>query len=657
MKPLPTIKGTALAFALLALAFDGSAATLGRMQGAALIGRPLNLSVPVQLGEGEDLAQPCLEADVFHADNRQDPSRVRVTLEPAAEPHSAVVRIVSSVPVDEPLVTVYLRAGCSQKSTRRYVLLADIVSDVVAPPVVAATSRAAPLLPQSGAALPAAPVAAGTAGSEAVAASARRTVAAKPAAPAVQASEAVKAAPRATATPARADKPTKGVKGAKVRAAGAPTRSRLKVDMLDLSQERDPTLKASSELLSVPTADLQRRADAAALWRALNASPEDILRDAARVQAMDADISVLKTITERNQAGLQELSTRLRQAESERYANWLVYLLAALLLFSVAALAWLWRRHESSRREEWWRGSELGAAGTPSGQPEAPDTARSTVTSQRATLPPALTAVDIDLGQVPAAAASRAPAVTARPGSAKQAATTARASTPLPAPAAVGRASASLPLSTGGHLRDVDTQELVDIRHQAEFFMSLGQHDQAIEILEHRLAESGESSPLVFLDLLGILHTLGRKSEYEVVRSEFNRLFTGRMSGFTAFSDEGKTLDAYPDVARRICALWPSARVLEFMEDCIFRNPGDESGLSFDMAAYRELLLLHGVAKRIVRGTEDNVESKSAVLMRSPFKSGTFPMPVAESRRGTGDQPPKRPADGAFMHFDLPEPP
>ena len=142
-----------------------------------------------------------------------------------------------------------------------------------------------------------------------------------------------------------------------------------------------------------------------------------------------------------------------------------------------------------------------------------------------------------------------------------------------------------------------------------------------------------------------------------MVRSEFNRLFTGRMSGFTAFSDEGKTLDAYPDVARRICALWPSARVLEFMEDCIFRNPGDESGLSFDMAAYRELLLLHGVAKRIVRGTGDNVESKSAGLMRSPFKSSTFPMPVTESRRGTGDQPPKPPADGAFMHFDLPEPP
>ncbi|MEN9398524.1 MAG: hypothetical protein RLZ81_3054, partial [Pseudomonadota bacterium] len=257
MKPLLTIKETVLAFALLALAFDGSAATLGRMQGAALIGRPLNLSVPVQLGDGEDLAQPCLEADVFHADNRQDPSRVRVTLEPTAEPHGAVVRIVSSVPVDEPLVTVYLRAGCSQKSTRRYVLLADIVSDVVAPPVVGATGRAAPSPLQSGITAQTAPVAAGIAGSAAAAPPARRTAAPKPvapAAPAALASEAVKAAPRAAAVSARADKPAKLTK---TQIARAPARSRLKVDMLDLSQERDPTLKASSELLSVPTADLQ----------------------------------------------------------------------------------------------------------------------------------------------------------------------------------------------------------------------------------------------------------------------------------------------------------------------------------------------------------------------------------------------------------------
>lgn len=186
--------------------------------------------------------------------------------------------------------------------------------------------------------------------------------------------------------------------------------------------------------------------------------------------------------------------------------------------------------------------------------------------------------------------------------------------------------------------------------------MSLGQHEQAIEILEHRLEESGESSPLVFLDLLGIFHTLGRKTEFEAVRSDFNRLFSGHMPAFTEFSEEGQTLDGYAEVVRRIAALWPSARVLEFIEDCIFRNPGDESGQRFDMAAYRELLMLHGVAKRIVRVSVDGVESKSAGLMRSPFKTGTVPMPIAQSRRGLANQSADKGDDGAMMHFNLPEP-
>ncbi|MDP2370388.1 FimV family protein [Rhodoferax sp.] len=615
-----------LGIGLLAFALASGAATLGRMQGAALIGRPLDLSVQVQLGDAEDAASPCLEAEVFHADNRQDPSRIRVTLEPAAQPQSGLVRIVSSVPVDEPLVTVYLRAGCSQKSSRRYVLLADVVSDVIAPPAAASANRVAPT-----------PLVRGVTGP--VAEVAKRPSVAKP--------------------EVRAEQPSKD---AQARIAKARAKSRLKLDMLDLTQERDPTLKASSELLSVPTDSDQRRAEAAALWRALNASPEDILRDGARVQAMDADISALKTITTRNQIGLKDLSERLRQSESERFANWLVYLLGALLLLSVLALAWLWRLRQLAQHQDWWRGSELGASASVSGMPEAADTSRPTVVSQRATLAPALTEVDIDLGAPPARPVAPAPVA------AVKTVTKARAQIGPAAPTASSAAS-GFGVSTGMHLRDVDTLELVDIRHQAEFFMSLGQHEQAIEVLQHRLEESGESSPLVFLDLLGILHTLGRKSEYDVVRSEFSQLFTGKIPAFAEFSEHGQTLDGYPDAMRRIVALWPSARVLEFMEDCIFRNPGDESGQSFDMAAYRELLLLHAVAKRLVRVSLDGAESKSAGLMRSPFKTNTIPVPAQASRRGLSNKPvegntsPLAPGpNGAGeydtgIHFDLPDRP
>ncbi len=649
MKHSSTSRGAALAFGLLALAFDGGSATLGRMQGAALIGRPLDLSVQVQLADEESSASPCLQAEVFHADNRQDPSRIRVTLEPGAQPQSGVVRIVSLVPVDEPLVTVYLRAGCSQKSSRRYVLLADVVSETGGLPFVGTAGPAASASTPLGADTSKVGVNAGGAAAQ---------TGPSPGKPSTNPKLAARAGPAAVADEARPSKLTKTppdvtpVRAVKERIAKAVSKSRLKLDMLDLTQERDPVLKGSPELLSVPTDSDQRRAEAAALWRALNASPEDILRDGARVQAMDADIAALKTITTRNQLGLQELGVRLRQAESERYANWLVYLLGALLLFSMLVLAWLWRRRGPAGRQEWWRGSEVSSE-PPSRLPEVVDTSRSTVVSQRASLAPVLTQVDIDLGVAAPSLAPDAPATV--PATKRASKVTGVVASGLARPDQ-GHASARLPLGSGGHLRDVDSQELVDVRHQAEFFMSLGQHEQAIEILEHRLEESGESSPWVFLDLLGIFHALGRTTEYEMVRGDFNRLFSGCMPPFARFLEEGQTLDAYAEVVRRIASLWPSARVLEFIEDCIFRNPGDEPGPSFDMAAYGELLMLHGVAKRIVRVSVEGVESRSAALMRSPFKSSTFPMPVAQSRRGLAKQPTDKGDDGAMMHFNLPDP-
>ena len=54
---------------------------------------------------------------------------------------------------------------------------------------------------------------------------------------------------------------------------------------------------------------------------------------------------------------------------------------------------------------------------------------------------------------------------------------------------------------------------------------------------------------------------------------------------------------------KRIMALWPGTRALEFIEDCLFHQEGETDGVQFDMEAYRELLLLHALAKRMVRTT------------------------------------------------------
>ena len=75
-------------------------------------------------------------------------------------------------------------------------------------------------------------------------------------------------------------------------------------------------------------------------------------------------------------------------------------------------------------------------------------------------------------------------------------------------------------------LKALNTREMLDVRQQAEFFMTLGQHEDAIGMLKDSIDGSPDSNPLVYLDLLRLLHTLGRKTEFDQYRDDFNALFT-----------------------------------------------------------------------------------------------------------------------------------
>ena len=145
-----------LALLMLLAGAQSQALTLGRIQGAALIGRPLLVSIAVQADAGQSLAVSCFEADVFHGDNKQDPTSVSLRLEPSASGQGSVLRVSSDTPVNEPIVTVYLRVACAEPISRRYVMLADIVSEQAAP--VAPRVGAVPLVipAPSSAAMPAA---------------------------------------------------------------------------------------------------------------------------------------------------------------------------------------------------------------------------------------------------------------------------------------------------------------------------------------------------------------------------------------------------------------------------------------------------------------------------------------------------------------------
>jgi hypothetical protein len=159
--------------------------------------------------------------------------------------------------------------------------------------------------------------------------------------------------------------------------------------------------------------------------------------------------------------------------------------------------------------------------------------------------------------------------------------------------------SAQAPGTQPGPLKAINTQEMLDVRQQAEFFMALGQHNEAVRLLESNIRGSADANPLVYLDLLKILHTLSRRADFETLREEFNLQFTGRIPEYADFLAEGNGLEAYEDICHQIMVLWPTEYTIDFIEQCLVRMPEDDPEQGIDLEAFKDLLLLYGVLKRL----------------------------------------------------------
>lgn len=559
---------------LLGAALGCSALSLGRTRGGVWVGQPMDLRIQVKLDAGDDVAALCFAADVFHADTRVNSEQVRVSAEPGTSRDDMSVRVRSAALVDEPVVTIYLKVGCVQAVTRRYVLLADVLSNstVLAPvPTAGALATAVPAVGTG------APVASITTSVKSPGEAIRQwapRVAARPL-----------GAGKAAASAAVAAEPV--VRSVVRRPQPAPPKSRLKLDPLDFAAERDPVLRASTELLTVPTEGGTRRAEAAALWRAINATPEEILRDARQLQTLQSDAAALKIRNQKNEAAVADLAARLEKAQAERYGNVLVFGLLVALLVAVGAAAYFWRASRSQRQPHWWGGIRDDV-----GDPEVDDADLDRAPGHAA--PPARhgVGVDVDLD----APAAMADDWTDRKRNAME-----REAKPS---VMVG---ADFQTSETGGSRALKVDELFDVQQQADFFISLGQYDQAVAILRNHISEKADTSALAYLDLLKIFHLQGREQDYDLVRKDFNEVFNAEVPEFADFGQQSRGLESYQSAMSRIVALWPSEKVLSVIEESIFRKPGRDSQ-AFDLEAYRELLLLYSVAREIVDSGGADVE-------------------------------------------------
>lgn len=591
---------------LLCVAFASQALTLGRIRGAALIGQPLNMVVPVQIGAGEDASAACFEAEVFHADARQDPSRVKLAVEPSGQADALNVRIMSSVVVDEPVVTVYLRTLCDQKATRRYVLLADFPSDV-GPAVAPVRAPSVPAVAPAANPAPAPLLGAAT--------DTRVTPVVVAPAPAVRAAAPVKPKPKVVKQTVK--KPVKTAPAPKPGAAAPAVAATLPVTPVTPSGQ--PRLTLEAPLL------LSEQADVLALTPPPSPSAE-AQRDALKIQTLESDVKALLALAAKNEASLLDLRTRLQAAESERLPNWMAYALGALVLACLAVIALLLRRQRQVLPDEnsHWSAS---VAAVPPGSGAATD-ASAIPAPGRVTMPGALdpqqplttvrppvvapvygavgpvdgpvTQVDVSLLEMSESGFDNL----MQSGVAHSAIRKPSAPKPVVASAATATVNAQA--------HNLNSSAVFDVRQQAEFFVSLGQTDQAVRILEKHISDSDDPNPHVYLDLLAIFHSLSLKVDFRQFREDFNLLFNGRVQEFAAFKDEGQDLEAYPAALVAISAVWPSAQVLTVIESFIFRDPWETGNQPFDLAAFRDLLLLHAVAQRILVASPDIAPSASA---------------------------------------------
>jgi hypothetical protein len=671
-------KASVLSLLLLCVPMSADALSLGRSRGAAIVGRSLDMSVLASLEPQDPTPEStCFSTEVFYGDTRVNGQNVIVS-PLRTSPTELTLRVQSSKPIDEPFVTLYVRTTCGPSLSRKYVLLADSPSEPASVLQPVTPSVAAPIEPRLPRVTASSNVTStsngGVAGqrsagvSDAASRALDRQAAREarmlerqlqngqgvgngffanpdgsfasspvPSAAAIARRKArmqAVAEKRAQTTPNKMEAKPKAKGGDRLALSPSlgssvnASSGRLKVDLLDVSATLG--LRSSAELLTQPATDEKARTQAAAMWRMINSSPQDLLRDADRLKSLEAEVRTMSELTKRQTQELGVVKADLVKAKGERFANPLVYGLGALTLASLGFGLWAWRRRPSgaavSKKAAWWDAEEKAQADASKSPGSRSMVLPSTAAAQGKN--PKVTSFSAD---------SKAASLEAAPGLTNYAPMSSQGvgdsgfdslapasvqgqEAPLKKPGANRRGSDGADSGFGAGVAGgtrVNAEELFDIQQQADFFMSLGQHDQAIDVLQNHISDNLETSAVAYLDLFDIYHKVNKREEFNTLRDEFNRVFNAQVPEFEHYGLSSRGLEDYAPAMQRIQALWPSAKVLDVIEESIFRKP-DHDTQPFDLAAYRELMLLYGVAKEIGEPEPDGGDASVDFDLTSP---------------------------------------
>ena len=495
----------ALASLLSLAAAQVMAMGFGPLSNGTALGQTLSFTVGVRLDPGETLDADCVSAEVLSGENRLPQANLKLTVVDGSAAGERLVRISSTTPIDEPVVSMTLHIACGGRLARKFVAFID-------PPMINLAQTAAP----AGSAVPAASPApvvrqAAAAGPTTVAAPARpagptkaRRTAAKPAPRPRAAAPATASAGVVAAAEASSGQPRTVRKVRLAKDAPAGEGSRLEIGPAAGDSSAPPTTLRLASALAMPPAP----AISGAASTASDAATSQGDAERQKLVELERSLATLRAEAQAAQASLAQVQARLREAEAQREANNFALSIAALAAVLAAVVGFaLWRRSEARRNAKHWWAPPTGIGAT-----AAAEGTQSTGEGDWAAAPePRPWSTDA------------APAVE----------TTASPRMLMPAEAAP-------PLVEPDH--EMSVEELIDLEQQAEFFVVLGQDEAAIDLLMGHLRSSGGASPLPYLKLLEIYRRRGEREAYERIRERFNRRFNAYAQEWDSDPQQGRTL-------------------------------------------------------------------------------------------------------------------
>ena len=599
-----------------------SALTLGRMQGGALIGQPLSLLVGVQ-ANGDVPDPTCFRAKVRYGDIDLRANQIALdyvsngagTTLGVGESQS--LRVRTTVAVNEPTVTVQLDSACAQHVSRTYVLLSEwggestlATSDDVKPStVITPAARASDNVPTN----------------------------------------------------------TVGVVEPKTLSVTAPVLPPVKIARSHPRLQLSPAPAAGKSVAVTSSAldALGQRIDSIAQRQDAIEAADKSLQTQANMDMLKGQLLSVQQLTVKNQQNLMALAALVDHSSSGLTGNVLIWVTGFLMLLVLAMVTWFYLqlRKAETQGDVWWiNGVKAGEGGSGAVFPGSTKAAAPTPTpAVQVVVPitpksgdqPAIPQGTRSAGLGPLQASDSVSDVVEKP-------------LGTPVRHIVTRLERrDFAHSAPNSLRFINTKEMLDVRQQADFFVALGQHERAIKVLENSIASGEGANPLVYLDLLSLHKDQGAVAQFEQLREEFNAQFTGRVPSFDQFGDDGADLESYADVCEELVVLWGRSEALGFIEMCLVRVAGDEPAeeLTFDLNAFRELLLLHSVLKRHDEAQDSALIPFSASRMHVGASTGPSGLGVGSGQASLAPAPdpipvpvpPVRPMTVQSVDLDLGE--